>query len=256
MNIVFDLDGTIISNGQKLDSFRENEIKQLSKHHEIIFASGRPIRDMLPVLPESFHQFKMVGCNGAQTYVDQKINCAFIPSIVVFELVEFLISKKTPFVLDGEWDYFISDDFHPFHDYLRELSDNIVSFSEILKRGITKILILDKKIMTDPLFNQIINSEKLTQTKYNEGFFDVSAFNTNKREGIKKLGLSLIDSICVGNDFNDFEMLSAAEYSIFVGSPTSFDKATYYCQMSDVFDVINDIIESIELENISNLRSN
>ena len=110
--------------------------------------------------------------------------------------------------------------------------------------------------MTDPLYNQIINSEKLTQTKYNEGFFDVSAFNTNKREGIKKLGLSLMDSICVGNDFNDFEMLSAAEYSIFVGSPTSFDKATYYCQMSDVFDVINDIIESIELENISRLRSN
>ncbi len=38
--------------------------------HEVIFASDRPIRDLLSVLPESMRKYPMVGGNGAFTAHD------------------------------------------------------------------------------------------------------------------------------------------------------------------------------------------
>ena len=66
MKFVFDLDGTICFKGQPLSAGIIAALEECVKNgHEVIFASACPIRDLLPVLPESMHKFSMVGGNGA-----------------------------------------------------------------------------------------------------------------------------------------------------------------------------------------------
>lgn len=66
MKFVFDLDGTICFKGQPVS---ERILKSLEKleaqGHQVIFASARPIRDLLPVLDKRFHTYPMIGGNGA-----------------------------------------------------------------------------------------------------------------------------------------------------------------------------------------------
>lgn len=56
---VFDLDGTIVFQGKPISKAIVKAIKELERRgHEIIFASVRPICDMLPVIDESlYHPF-------------------------------------------------------------------------------------------------------------------------------------------------------------------------------------------------------
>ncbi|WP_317914320.1 HAD hydrolase family protein [Carnobacterium maltaromaticum] len=54
MKFVFDLDGTICFNGGPVSPRMMNYLKELSVDHEIIFASARPIRDLLPVIDPYF----------------------------------------------------------------------------------------------------------------------------------------------------------------------------------------------------------
>ncbi|MEC1535480.1 HAD hydrolase family protein [Bacillus sonorensis] len=53
MNFVFDLDGTICFEGQPVSEHLLMAFEELkAQGHEVIFASARPIRDLLPVLHE------------------------------------------------------------------------------------------------------------------------------------------------------------------------------------------------------------
>ncbi|WJV29977.1 HAD hydrolase family protein [Rossellomorea sp. AcN35-11] len=91
MKFVFDLDGTICFKGEPLSK----EICQaldacMEKGHEIIFASARPIRDLLPVLPKDYHGFRMIGGNGAFTYENEKVNVHTFEEETVHRIKEII----------------------------------------------------------------------------------------------------------------------------------------------------------------------
>lgn len=68
MNFVFDIDGTLCFNGKTIDQPIIDVLTALSEAgHDIIFASARPIRDLLPVIPPQFANGKLVGGNGCYT---------------------------------------------------------------------------------------------------------------------------------------------------------------------------------------------
>ena len=53
MNFVFDIDGTLCFNGKTIDQAIVDALNKLLEHgHTITFASARPIRDLVPVLPK------------------------------------------------------------------------------------------------------------------------------------------------------------------------------------------------------------
>ncbi|EGQ1321415.1 hypothetical protein DA471_03030 [Staphylococcus aureus] len=55
MKFVFDIDGTLCFDGRLIDQTIIDTLLQLQHAgHELIFASARPIRDLLPVLPSVF----------------------------------------------------------------------------------------------------------------------------------------------------------------------------------------------------------
>ena len=66
MKFVFDLDGTICFKGRPVSDELLKALEELvAQGHEVIFASARPIRDLLPVLHERVHHYPMIGGNGS-----------------------------------------------------------------------------------------------------------------------------------------------------------------------------------------------
>lgn len=66
MKFVFDLDGTLCFRGKPLSELVVQALDSLVENgHEVILASARPIRDLLPILPAHMHHYAMVGGNGA-----------------------------------------------------------------------------------------------------------------------------------------------------------------------------------------------
>ena len=62
---VFDVDGTLSFDGQTIAAEILASIQALvERGHRIIFASARPIRDLMPIIP-GFKHAQLIGANGA-----------------------------------------------------------------------------------------------------------------------------------------------------------------------------------------------
>ena len=76
-----------------------------------------------------------------------------------------------------------------------------------------------------------------------DDFFDLTPIKTNKAEALDKLGVEFENTLAIGNDHNDFDMLDKSKISIFVGETSSYDKASYRCSFDRVLEVVAGIIQ-------------
>lgn len=106
MKVVFDIDGTISFDGHHIDDQIVSQINQLPiDRHQLVFASARPIRDLLPIVGE-FADTALIGGNGA--IVSQGGDIRVIRPIPTenFELVKQLIARYgLDYVIDDKWNY-------------------------------------------------------------------------------------------------------------------------------------------------------
>ena len=69
MNFVFDIDGTTSFNGMVIEPAIEREIYALLRAgHRVVFASARPVRDILPMLSDDVRAHSglaLIGANGS-----------------------------------------------------------------------------------------------------------------------------------------------------------------------------------------------
>lgn len=246
LNIVFDLDGTIIKHGKPLDRQKAQDIVRLTSGSNLFFASARPIRDMLPLMPEQLRGSTFIGCNGGQAWKrGEMIFSNQFSNNEIGPILAFLKSKCTPYIIDGEWEYSFSQKKHDFHNYIESLSDFRVSEEEIITQGVTKILILCSQVKKD--VEQFILSNNLKcslHTHTHDNIFDLTPIKTNKAEALDKLGVEFENTLAIGNDYNDFNMLDNSKISVFVGEASSYDKASYRCSFDGVLDVVADIIKN------------
>ncbi|ROR15080.1 hypothetical protein EC836_101580 [Erwinia sp. JUb26] len=229
---IFDLDGTIITNGQPLHCNLAENIISLSHHARVIFASARPVRDMLPLLPNELHGCLMIGCNGAMAW--QQGECLFsnrFEDRQAATILGLLQQHQVPYVLDGHWSFSTSQTAHTFHDYMRTLSDSEIPESELIDQGVSKILILDGEFREkmDVFLHQKGFEFSLHHHRH-ENIFDITPREQNKYLALKMLGVDFNRSIAFGNDSNDFEMLNNAGISIFTGEPHYYPGASHYCK--------------------------
>lgn len=230
---VFDIDGTISQNGLPVSSEIAHQIERLAQTNQVIFASARPIRDMLPMLPKSLHQSAIfVGCNGGMAYQNGDFLLVnTLPTDAVERIVNFLKMHKIPYVLDGKWGYSLSEIYHPFHDYIDTLSNAKMLESALIKEGITKILVLSNQ-QKSALLALIDNQFSVHQHKQ-EDIFDITPPNNNKYATLQKL-VNDQPYIAFGNDENDFLMLQYAEKSIFLGDKADFANADFYLTTAEI----------------------
>src|SRR5699024_12775999 len=76
----------------------------------ITFASARPIRDMLPVLHERFHSYKLIGGNGSLISKNGNVKEAKAFSRQqIKNILSIIEHHKATYLIDGNWDYAYTD---------------------------------------------------------------------------------------------------------------------------------------------------
>ncbi len=99
MNFVFDLDGTICFKGEPMSQDIVQALHAVEDDgHRVIFASARPIRDMLPVIHPSFHDHILIGGNGSLVASEQTIVQSNRSTIVSFLLSQNYSTSIKPHI--------------------------------------------------------------------------------------------------------------------------------------------------------------
>lgn len=215
MKFVFDLDGTICFKGQPLSAEICAELSKCSEEgHEVIFASARPIRDILPILPKDFHGFRMIGGNGVFVYQNNEIEVASFNFLTIQAMLQLIQEYNLSYLVDGRWDYsFTGDESHPI---FRNLDPHKTAQNVPLAQldGIVKFVLFTQSTEIE----QILETMQVTIHKHEgEGIFDISPRGIHKWAGLQKLGLFAGEYIAFGNDTNDISMFNYALEGVCVG---------------------------------------
>jgi len=246
MKIVFDLDGTICFSGKPLTRAMVQALDALADHgYEIIFASARPIRDLLPVLPEHMHTYSMVGGNGAFAAAGgQLISLTPFDQATKEQLLQLLFHFKADYLLDSSWDYaYTGDDEHPIrrnldpHGKARNLP-----YSELTE--IVKMVVL-RCHDGDRMLSELQQLPVVTYVHGTEDIMDISPRGVDKWSGLQALGLRPQEYIAFGNDANDISMFRHASRSICVGEHAELKRIATHSVKSMEEQVIEKIFSLI-----------
>ncbi|WP_424405012.1 HAD-IIB family hydrolase [Pasteurella sp. PK-2025] len=239
--IVFDIDGTISQSGKPVSIEICEYLTALSQTHHIVFASARPVRDMLPMIAKPLHHNALfIGCNGGMAFKQgQFLFTHTLEKKYLEQALAILKQQHIPYVLDGHWGYAFSKVAHPFQGYIKSLSDAEEEEEALIQTGVTKLLVL-----TDEPNNALISTLNQRNISLHihkgENFFDITPQGNNKYRTLNTL-LGKQQYIAFGNDQNDFLMLDNAETAVFVGDANTYPTADYYTMVDKVLEVIQSV---------------
>lgn len=218
MIFVFDLDGTICFKGKPVSETILQALENLqSRGHEVIFASARPIRDMLPVLHRRFHHYTMIGGNGALISQAGKLKYAASFTAAQLDTIKSLLNEhEATFLIDGEWDYTYTGS--PDHPILNNVDPAKLANKVPLDQhqSIVKALILTANGMEE-LGQKLSALDVVVHRHRNEHVLDVSPNHIDKWEALSKLNIERGKYVAFGNDANDMSMFRHAAYSVMIG---------------------------------------
>ena len=218
MKFVFDLDGTICFKGQPVSEEILTALERLTdKGHEVIFASARPIRDMLPVIHKRLHHYPMIGGNGSLITKNKKNMHSTAFSTQEIREIKHLIKKyNATYLIDSEWDYAYTG----VHDHpiLKNVDQGklarLVDIDDL--STIVKILILSASDM-DQLEEELTKLDVFVNKHGNENVLDISPKGIHKWKALQMLGIQKGDYIAFGNDANDLTMFEHAYHTVMIG---------------------------------------
>ncbi|MCJ8012471.1 HAD-IIB family hydrolase [Paenibacillus sp. KQZ6P-2] len=221
MKFVFDLDGTICFQGKALSSVIVKALDELTRHgHDVIFASARPIRDLLPVLPTHMHAYPMVGGNGAFVAKDKNIiSTVHFEEDVKNQLLTIIEEHDLKYLIDSEWDYaYTGSEDHPIRRNVDpEKRANLIPLASM--GTIIKIVLLEIQGAEHQLILDKLSALPVVVHQHgNEAILDISPREIDKWSGLKKLGLEDQSYVAFGNDANDLTMFQHAHTSVMIGS--------------------------------------
>lgn len=235
MKFIFDLDGTLSFDGVTIAANINAAITDLILvGNEVIFASARPIRDLLPMIPR-FKDNKLIGANGAMISANNEVKVVSKIEMKHFDLLQQLIKQyELDYIIDSSWNYssrltqpsLIDDMIDP-----AQLAHNI-QIDQITDPIKTILVNLDKQVQKE--LQKIIQAETDLEVigLAGEGTLDITAKGINKFSTLDLLGVDKY--IAFGNDSNDLEMLSHAEQSVWIESKPSLkqfgEQADVVCQ--------------------------
>lgn len=230
MKFVFDLDGTICFKGQPVSEKILSALEKLvGEGHEVIFASARPIRDLLPILHERFYPYPLIGGNGSMIRDKGKTISTVSFDKETFENISQLMRLyNVSYLIDSDWDYaYTGPRIHPILNNLdpHRRAKN-VKIDEL--KSILKILLLTSDDM-EAIHKELSKLDVVVHSHGHERVLDISPSGIDKWSGLQKLGVQKGEYIAFGNDANDITMFQHAKYSIMIGeskqlAPYSFEQ--------------------------------
>ena len=221
---VFDLDGTIIMNNEKINPLICQALRELHKNGEkVVFATSRSLRGVKGVLPVQLLKFPLILCNGAFAVVNSKLfSAGVIPKGEYERIVYFLNKKRIPFYLEMGNELFIPTGVE--HDFLTLLKqeaegEKIVHELSEIKSSVYKIGIV-QSVGADELKKIEDISGKIKIYQHTDKTVDIIPLNCSKWKMLQELKLSQNRKkvIAFGNDTNDIEMIKHADIGVAVCS--------------------------------------
>lgn len=219
MKYIFDIDGTLSFDGVQIDPIITAAIEKLiAANNKVIFASARPIRDLLPMIP-NFSDHKLIGANGAMISIAKNIEVVSGINSKDFELLKELIQTyNLDYIADSSWNYaskitapcLIERMIDP-----KQLAQKI-KLAEIIDPIKTIFVNLENQLQKE-LMELLSQQTKLAVIGLSgEGTVDITATGINKFSTLDRLGVD--QYIAFGNDRNDLEMLDGAICNAWINS--------------------------------------
>ncbi|MER8056207.1 MULTISPECIES: HAD family hydrolase [unclassified Streptomyces] len=219
---VFDVDGTLCFDGRTIDGRIRAAIESCERAgHHLVFASARPVRDLLPVLGGAFPAATLIGGNGSLVSVGGEVRAraAFEPG----DLAKLLIEAdryRAGYLADGPWDYAYTGP--AGHPVLGRVDQGRLARRVELAglARVVKFLVVEATDM--PALAEAGRVLGMTVHHHlDEAIIDFAPGTTNKWEALTSLGIDRYDAF--GNDINDLDLLRHAHHSVRVGAHPALD---------------------------------
>ncbi|MFJ8253776.1 HAD hydrolase family protein [Streptomyces sp. NPDC094466] len=219
---VFDIDGTLCFDGRTIDSRILSAIDACEKAgHQLVFASARPVRDLLPVLDGAFPSATLIGGNGSLVSVSGQVRAraAFGPG----ELDRLLIEAdrfQAGYLADGLWDYaYTGPADHPIlsrvDQGLLARRVDLADLPAVVKFLVVEATDMDALAEAGRVLGMTVNHH------LDEAIIDFAPGTTNKWKALTSLGIEQYNAF--GNDINDLDLLRNARHGVRVGTHPGLD---------------------------------
>ncbi|AKD38467.1 HAD-superfamily hydrolase [Pasteurella multocida subsp. multocida OH4807] len=253
MIFVFDIDGTICFDGKQIPMEIEQALEQLiASSHQLIFASARPIRDLLPLLNTQLKQAILIGGNGAITQINQHLETKTPISNTDFVYLQHWIDTfDLDYLVDDIWHY--SKQIrqpHPIEQQIdpAKLAENrpLLALHNPIKTLLLNLSETQYHTLKQHLEKRALNV--ITYHEKNQVFhLDITAQGINKYRTLRTL-IGDKKYIAFGNDLNDLMLLQHAQYSVCIGDVAllqSVTNTTLSCNPVQIAEKITQLIGSI-----------
>ncbi|MGK5640362.1 HAD hydrolase family protein [Streptomyces sp. URMC 126] len=219
---VFDIDGTLCFDGRTIDRRILAALEACEQAgHRLVFASARPVRDLLPVLGGAFPDATLIGGNGSLVSVGGRVRAraAFEPGDLGKLLAE-ADRFRAGYLADGPWDYaYTGPAGHPILGRVDQgRLARRVGLADL--PAVVKFLVVDATDMR--ALAEAGRTLGMTVNHHlDESIIDFAPGTTTKWEALTSLGIDHYDAF--GNDINDLDLLRHARHSVRVGAHTGLD---------------------------------
>ncbi|MBJ7001162.1 HAD hydrolase family protein [Streptomyces griseofuscus] len=219
---VFDVDGTLCFDGRTIDGRIRTAIETCERAgHHLVFASARPVRDLLPVLGGAFPAATLIGGNGSLVSVGGEVRArAAFESCDLGKLLIEADRFRAGYLADGPWDYAYTGP--AGHPILGRVDQGRLARRVDLAGlpAVVKFLVVDATDMAalaeaGRVLGMTVNHH------LDEAIIDFAPGTTNKWEALASLGVDRYNAF--GNDINDLDLLRHAHHSVRVGAHPALD---------------------------------
>ncbi len=235
---MFDVDGTICFDGQTIEAPIVEALRRLRERTRLVFASARPIRDLLPVLPGDLHDTALIGGNGAFSRVDGELQVLGLSDADRAAIDDILDAHQIGALIDGDWDYSFTGDEQ--HQIFRQLDAGGLAHN--VDRSQIETYSKVALFTTDAAVVDALSTIGLAFSIHpDQGFIDVAPSGITKHHALNRLGIEDGSYVAFGNDANDVPMLEHAARSYCVGKHPALENADHHIGPEDVAPAILDL---------------
>ncbi|MFJ8043243.1 HAD family hydrolase [Kitasatospora sp. NPDC096147] len=220
--LVLDIDGTLCFDGRTIDARILTALQDCERAgHALVFASARPVRDLLPVLGGAFPDATLIGGNGSLVSVDGQVRAraAFDPDALA-RLTDVVARFEGTYLADGPWDYAYTGP--AGHPILGRVDQGVlaarVGLAELPQ--VVKFLVVGATDLA-ALADAARTLGFTPNHHLDEAILDFAPGTTTKWSALRDLGIT--EYAAFGNDINDLDLLRNARHAVRVGAHPGLD---------------------------------
>ncbi len=232
MVFVFDVDGTLLDDKEKLSEENRRAVVEASKVANVILASGRMLKSVLKFSRESFgREFPTIAYNGGVVYIPERgvVHQKGIKPETAVSVIEELRKRgvhRQAYVNDellGEED---NDEIRAYAEHSRVDYRIVPDLVEVVKeKGSTKILAISDPDVLDEIRDELSGIfNDLRIFKSFPTYLDFVPRDVGKAEALKvlaeEMGFDLDEIVAFGDNDNDADMIREVGFGVAMGNAT------------------------------------